>query len=175
MNARWLVAVATLGAWLAGMTALQAADTWPVAKSALENGSLADPALEAPIERVVQFGTATGAMMIWPNTLTFDKNQLYKLVINNPSNMTHYVSVPEFAAAVQTKKLTVEGGEVTRSSNPWRHILPSSADVTEEIMLSPGGKLEWLFVAEHAGDFGIACAVPGHAKAGMAGKVRIES
>ena len=85
------------------------------------------------------------------------------------------VSVPEFAAAVQTKKLTVEGGEVTRSSNPWRHILPSSADVTEEIMLSPGGKLEWLFVAEHAGDFGIACAVPGHAKAGMAGKVRIES
>ena len=63
MNTRWLVAVATLGAWLTGMTALQAADTWPVGKGALENGSLGDPAKGEPIERVVQFGTTTGAMM----------------------------------------------------------------------------------------------------------------
>lgn len=175
MNKRWLVAVAALGAWLAGMTALQAADTWPVGKSALENGSLGDPAMGEPIERAVQFGTAAGAMMIGPNTLTFDKNKLYKLVINNPSNMTHYVSVPEFAAAVQTKKLTVQGGQVTRSSYRWRRRMPSSAHVTEEIMLSPGGKLEWLFVAEQAGDYGIACAIPGHAKAGMVGKVKIGS
>ena len=168
MNTRLLVVAATLGAWLAGMTALQAADTWPVGKSALETGSLSGPAMETPIERVVQFGTVAGAMMIEPDTLTFDRNKLYKLVITNPSSMTHYVSVPEFEAAVQTKKLTVADFREPRMSL-------RSAQVTEGIALNPGGRLEWLFVAEQAGDFGIACAIPGHAEAGMVGKVKIGS
>ncbi len=168
MNTRLMVVAATLGAWLAGMTALQAADTWPVGKSMLDIGSPGDPALEIPIERVVQFGTVAGAMMIEPNTLTFDRNKLYRLVITNPSNMTHYVSMPEFEAAVQTKKLTVANYRQRRSFVP-------SAQVTGGIALNPGARLEWLFVAEQAGDFCIGCAIPGHVEAGMVGKVIVGS
>ena len=168
MNTRLMVVAATLGAWLAGMTALQAADTWPVGKSMLVIGSPGNPALEIPIERVVRFGTVAGAMVIEPNTLTFDRNKLYRLVITNPSNMTHYVSVPEFEAAVQTKKLTV--ADFREPSMPLR-----SAHGTEGVTLNPGARLEWLFVAEQAGDFGIGCAIPGHAKAGMVGMVKIGS
>lgn len=175
MKPQWLAAVAALGAGLAGMTVVQAADTWPVGTSALERGDPVDLAMSAPVERVMQFGTQTGAMKVGPETLGFDSNRLNKLVIINPSDVTHYISAPDFAATVQTKELKVEGGQVTRSSYRWRHDTrpPAAKRFVQEIELRPGGKLEWLFVAQQAGDYRVACTLQEHAKAGMIGTIKI--
>ncbi|MFB3061561.1 MAG: hypothetical protein ACE10C_09355, partial [Candidatus Binatia bacterium] len=51
---------------------------------------------QKPIEVIVQLSTKSGELAITPSDLKLQAGKLYRLVINNPSNSTHYLSVPRF-------------------------------------------------------------------------------
>jgi uncharacterized cupredoxin-like copper-binding protein len=43
-----------------------------------------------------------------------------------------------------------------------------------EVEVKPGGEAEWYFVPVQAGTFDLQCTIPGHAAAGMTGKLTVE-
>ncbi len=85
MKKQLIIAIAAAYAALAGLAGTHAAV----------------PSKQQPIEVTVQLGTQDSELVITPSQLKFEKNQLYTLVLNNPSNITHYLSVPRFGAAVR--------------------------------------------------------------------------
>jgi uncharacterized cupredoxin-like copper-binding protein len=106
---------------------------------------------QKPIEVIVQLSTKSGELAITPSDLRLQTGKRYRLVINNPSNSTHYLSVPRFGSAVWTAKIDVQGGVVNRTGfqNPKRAILARSAATfsykVQEIELRPGGMAQWTF------------------------------
>lgn len=153
-----IIAVVAVCAALAGLT-----------------GTQADHSKQKPIEVSVQFGTKSGDLVITPSELKFQRGQLYKLIINNSSNVTHYLSVPRFGAAVWT--VGVRGGELnrTRSQNPKRPTLARPADTflyqVQEIKVRRGGTAAWTLMPIQAGSYPFGCGISAHAEAGMVGNI----
>lgn len=125
-----------------------------------------------PIEVVLRFGSATDGFELSPNMLQLETGKPYKLVITNPSSTTHYVTAPEFAAAVSTRKVEITGGNVERKRFLRTKLgIPRRLPVIGEIELRAGGKAEWYFTGNDAGRFPIECGIPAHAQAGMVGMI----
>ena len=122
--------------------------------------SAADLSKQTPIEVRVSLGSEGGDLAFFPNELTFETGKLYKLVLENPSTSKHYFSALRFAAAVWTRKVETEHAEIKGA--------------IREIELKIGGGAEWYFVPVQAGTFGLKCTIPGHAEAGMVGKITVE-
>lgn len=164
MKKQLIIAVATVYAALAGLVGAQAAV----------------PSKQQPIEVTVQLGTQDSELVIIPSQLKFEKNQLYTLVLNNPSNITHYLSVPRFGAAVRTSKIDLHGGEVIRTGfqHSPRPILARSAATfsykVKEIAVRPGGMVAWTFTPVRAGSYKFGCGIPAHAHEGMVGKILVK-
>ncbi len=140
-----LIAVAALYAAFAGLTGTQAAPTW-VNK-----------------EVVMQLGTSSNDFMIAPAELDFQTGKSYKLIITNPSKVTHLLSMPEFGGKVLTAKVAVHGGKVNRSG--YR---------VSKIEVKPGGTAEWYFEPVKVGSYWVMCGIPTHAKAGMTAKIVVQ-
>lgn len=158
MKKQLIIAVAAAYAALAGLAGAQAAV----------------PSKQQPIEVTVQLGTQDSELVITPSQLKFEKNQLYKLVINNPSNITHYLSVPRFGSAVRTAKIDVQGGEVNRTG--FQLVARSGATLSrkvKEIELRPGGMAQWTFTPVQTGRYKMGCGVPAHAQAGMVSHILV--
>ena len=152
MKKQLIIAVAAAYAALAGLAGAQAA----------EFGQ------QKPIEVIVQLSTKSGELAITPSNLRLQTGKRYKPVINNPSNSTHYLSVPRFGAAVWTAKIDVQGGEVNRTG--FQLVARSGATLSrkvKEIELRPGGMAQWTFTPLQTGSYEIGCGVPAHAQAGM--------
>ena len=123
------------------------------AMAGLAGAQAAEFVKQEPIEVIVQLGTKSGELEISPSELKLKAGKLYRLVLNNPSNITHYLSVPQFGIAVQTTKIDVQGGEVYRMG--FRHARPrilarSVANSAfyygvKEIELRAGGMAQWTF------------------------------
>ncbi len=114
---------------------------------------------QEPIEVNVALGSAGGALRFIPSDITFEAGKLYIVVLKNPSPAKHYFSPPGFAASVWTRKIEVGNTEI-------------KGDV-REIELKPGGEAEWFFVPVKAGTYELRCTIPGHAEAGMVGKLTV--
>jgi uncharacterized cupredoxin-like copper-binding protein len=179
-----MVAIATLGVWMAGFAGVQAGTSQNIieltAPTAMQDVALArygvdrhpplatqyaglarygvdrHPPLATqyagltgpePIQVVLQFGTETRNLALTPETLRFEKGKLYKLVIVNPSKTAHFVSAPEFGAAID------------------------SISLTQGVALRQGDQQVWYFVADQAGTYDIMCGHKAHADAGMVGKI----
>ena len=127
--------------------------------AALAGAQAADLSKQEPIEMVIQLGTESGELVFKPNKLTFEMGKLYKLVLQNPSGVKHYLSGLRFAAAVWTRK--VETGQA------------GIKGAIREIKLLPGGEAEWYFVPVQAGTFDFGCTISVHAEADMVGKITI--
>ena len=156
MNRYTIIAVAAVYSTLAGLAGAQAA----------EFGK------QKPIEVIVQLSTKGGELAITPSDLKLQAGKLYKLVINNPSNSTHYLSVPRFGAAVRTAKIDVQGGEVIRTG--FQLVARSGATSSykvKEIELRLGGTAQWTFTPVQTGRYKMGCGVPAHAQAGMVGHI----
>ncbi|MFQ5775636.1 MAG: plastocyanin/azurin family copper-binding protein [Kiloniellaceae bacterium] len=125
---------------------------WPAAA--------ADLSKQNPVEVRVALGTKGGELVFSPNALSFETGKLYKLVVTNPSPYKHYFSALRFATAVWTRKVETEGAEIKGA--------------VREIELKPGGSAEWFFVPVQAGTFNLKCTIPGHAEAGMVGKITVK-
>ncbi len=163
MKKQLIIAVAAAYAALAGLAGAQAA----------EFGK------QRPIEVIVQLSTKSGELAITPSDLRLQTGKRYRLVINNPSNLTHYLSVPRFGSAVWTAKIDVQGGVVNRTGfqNPKRAILARSAATfsykVQEIELRPGGMAQWTFTPVQTGRYKMGCGIPAHAQAGMVSHILV--
>ncbi|MCH8152733.1 MAG: copper-binding protein [Planctomycetes bacterium] len=143
------------------------------ASLAVPMGAQAAATIErGPIEVVLRFGSATDGFELSPNMLQLETGKPYKLVITNPSSTTHYITAPEFAAAVSTRKVEITGGNVERKRFLRTKLgIPRRLPVIGEIELRAGGKAEWYFTGNDAGRFPIECGIPAHAQAGMVGMI----
>lgn len=137
-----LIAVAGLYAAFAGFSSTQAAPTW------------------SDNEVVMQLGTSSNDMVIAPAELDFQAGKSYKLIITNPSKVTHLLTMPEFGRAVLTAKVDVHGGKVNRSG--FR---------VYKVEVQPGGTAEWHFEPVKVGSYWVMCGIPTHAKAGMTANI----
>lgn len=146
------------------------------ASLAVPMGAQAAATIErGPIEVVLSFGSATDGFELSPNMLQLETGKPYKLVITNPSSTTHYVTAPEFAAAVSTRKVEITGGNVERKRFLRTKLgIPRRLPLIGEIELRAGGKAEWYFTGNDAGRFPIECGIPAHAQAGMVGMIIVD-
>lgn len=151
------------------------------AYAGLAGAQVAELATQEPIEVIVQLGTKSGELAITPSELELQAGKVYRFVLNNPSNITHYLSVPRFGSTVQTDNINVQGGEVTRTGirRPPSPIRPRSVATStfsyevNEIELRPGGMAQWTFTPVQAGSYKLGCGVPAHAQAGMASNILV--
>ncbi|MDH3671514.1 MAG: sulfocyanin-like copper-binding protein [Gammaproteobacteria bacterium] len=137
-----LIAVAALYTAFAGFTGTQAAPTW------------------VDKEVVMQLGTSSNDFMIAPAELDFQTGKSYKLVITNPSKVTHLLTMPEFGRTVLTAKVDIHDGKVDRSGHR-----------IYKIEVQPGGTAEWYFEPVKVGSYWVMCGIATHAKAGMTAKL----
>lgn len=86
------------------------------AMAGLVGAQAAEFSKQEPIEVTVQLGTKSGELAISPSELKLQADKLYRFVLNNPSNITHYLSVPGFGGTVRTDKIDVQGGTGQTSS-----------------------------------------------------------
>ena len=133
---------------------------------------------QMPIEMVLALGTKSGEPVITPSELKLQTGKLYKLIVINPSDATHYLSVPEFGTAVHTSKIDAQGGAVKRTGfqNPRATLArsaTSSSRKVQEIEVRPGAAAVWYFTPVRTGSYKFGCAIPAHADEGMVGKILV--
>ncbi len=151
-----LITVVAICSSLGGIMGAHAADTWAMHGWPVH-------------EVVVQFGTVRGDLEIAPNLLELQAGELYRMVVNNPSDSIHYFSVPEFGTTVLTTKVIVipRGGPYLVRADagfPFKE---------QRIQLRPGATLEWVFIPVKAGHYKFGCSAPDHVSAGMVGDIRV--
>ncbi len=161
------VATAIVWAWSGGIVSVEAVDTWPVEQSYMNHSQ------QQPIEVVIQLGTAGGNLVITPRNLVFEKGKLYKVVLKNPSDVEHRLSVVSLASSVKTlAKPAVDRGEVKGGLN-LKTRGPSFGYRVREIEVAPGGTAEWSFIPVREARVDIGCKIDGHAEAGMVATINI--
>ena len=125
-----------------------------------------DLTLQQPVEVRVQMGDGRNALRFFPDVLNFETGRLYRLVLANPSPQKHYFSSDGLAQAVLTRKVQVNGYDGKPIAEVKGHV--------REIEVHPYGTTEWWFVPVKAGQLDdLKCTIPGHAEAGMVGRIRI--
>ena len=161
------VATAAVWAWSGGMVSVEAVDTQPVEQSSM------DISQQEPIEVVIQLGTASGDLVITPRNLVFEIGKLYTVVLKNPSDVEHRLSVVSVASAVKTlAEPAVDHGEVKGGPTMKSRGRPFGYRV-REIDVAPGGTAVWTFKAVREAGVDIGCKIDGHAKAGMVATINI--
>lgn len=117
---------------------------------------------QQPAERVpLHLGTAAGDLRFDPDQLTFIAGQRYTLTLDNPSPEKHYFTAKDFADALWTQK--VEAGNVEVKG------------AIHELELKPGAVADWTFIPQKPGTYPLHCSIPGHAEAGMVGRITIQA
>ena len=161
------VVTAVVWTWLGGIVSVEAVDTWPVEQPYM------DLSQQQPIEVVVQLGTASGDMVITPRNLVFEKGKLYTVVLKNPSDVEHRLSIVSVASAVKSLILpTIDRREVIGGLD-FKIRGRSSGYRVREIKVAPGGTAEWSFIPVREASVDIGCKIDGHAKAGMVATINI--
>ena len=102
---------------------------------------------QEPIQMVLLVGTVNDDFALTPKTLRFEKGKQYRLLIKNPSRVTHYISAPKFGAAIGSRSLM------------------------QSVALNQNDQHLWNFVADQEGAYDIRCGIETHAEAGMVGKI----
>jgi uncharacterized cupredoxin-like copper-binding protein len=114
---------------------------------------------QPPIEIKVSLGNAANELEFVPDTLQFSAGKRYQLTLTNPSNSKHYFTAKDFADGIWSQK--VEAGNVEIKG------------AIHELELKPGATAEWVFIPIKSGTYELHCSIPGHAAAGMVGKLAV--
>lgn len=118
------------------------------------------------IEVNVAVGSADGAMQFFPQELTFERGNYYKLVITNPSNEDHYFTSDAFSTHIFTRKIEVKD----KAGKTVAEIHGAINDME----LKPGASVEWFFFPMTKGkDLKLFCHKKGHKALGMVGSINI--
>ncbi len=112
-HSRISIPVAALWGCLAGFPSVQAADNF--------TPSTTDSTDQQIIEVRIQLGTKTNELVLVPQSARFENGKIYRLVIENPSEMTHYFLASTFGGkAVQTRMLEISTGVKTKKPQHYR-------------------------------------------------------
>lgn len=118
------------------------------------------------IEVNVTVGSDNGEMKFFPEVLTFERGNYYKLVITNPSKEDHYFTSDAFSTHIFTRKI-----EVKDSAGKTVAEIHGSINDME---LKPGAKVEWFFFPMTKGkNLKLFCHKKGHEALGMVGSINI--
>ncbi|EKQ68287.1 putative copper-binding protein [Leptolyngbyaceae cyanobacterium JSC-12] len=107
----------------------------------------------------VHLGNTSNELKFVPNAIEFAAGKRYKLVLDNPSNSKHYFTAKDFADNIWSQK--VEAGNVEVKG------------AIHEVELKPGAIADWVFIPIRTGTYELHCSIPGHAEAGMVGKLTV--
>ena len=122
---------------------------------------------QTPTDIKVQLGDEKNSRRFVPDMIELETGKLYRLILSNPCAEKHYFSSEGLSQAVFTRKVQVNGAE--------GKALAEVKGVIREIEVYPNAVTEWWFVPIKAGQFGdLKCTVPGHAEAGMVGRITIK-
>jgi uncharacterized cupredoxin-like copper-binding protein len=122
---------------------------------------------QMPIDIKVQLGDEKNALRFVPDKIELETGKLYRLILSNPSAEKHYFSSEGLSQAAFTRKVQVNGAD--------GKALAEVKGVIREIEVYPNAVTEWWFVPIKAGQFGdLKCTIPGHAEAGMVGRITIK-
>lgn len=121
----------------------------------------ADPLRQPPVAIKVSLGNTANELKFFPDTLQFVAGKRYTLSLTNPSNSKHYFTAKDFADGIWSQK--VEAGNVEIKG------------AIHELELKPGASAEWVFIPIKSGAYELHCSIPGHAEAGMVGKLAVSA
>jgi uncharacterized cupredoxin-like copper-binding protein len=122
---------------------------------------------QKPIDIKVQLGDEKNSLRFVPDMIELETGKLYRLILSNPSAEKHYFSSEGLSQAAFTRKVQVNGAD--------GKALAEVKGVIREIEVYPNAVTEWWFVPIKAGQFGdLKCTIPGHAEAGMVGRITIK-
>jgi len=122
---------------------------------------------QKPIDIKVQLGDEKNSRRFVPDMIELETGKLYRLILSNPSPEKHYFSSEGLSQAAFTRKVQVNGAD--------GKALAEVKGVIREIEVYPDAVTEWWFVPIKAGQFGdLKCTIPGHAEAGMVGRITIK-
>ena len=158
MKRQIFTAIAAVGVAVAGLTAAHAADTW----------------FEQNLR--MEVGTTHNDFVVTPSNRTLLRGMKYRLLISNPSTMTHYLSLAELNDAVRTVDVALsDSSQVMKAPDARTTTNPHSDMVitARPIELRPAETIEWVFTPVRRGDYAFACLIPDHAKAGMHGRFEV--
>jgi uncharacterized cupredoxin-like copper-binding protein len=116
---------------------------------------------QAAIAVTVSLGTATNELTFVPKHLEFVAGKRYTLTLSNPSALKHYFTAKDFADAIWTQNVKAGNVEVKGAIH--------------DLELKPGAQAIWTFIPIKSGSYELHCSVPGHAAAGMVGKLTISA
>ena len=118
------------------------------------------------IEVKVEVGSKDGAMKFFPDKLSFERGNYYKLVISNPSEHEHYFTSDAFSTHIFTRKIEVKNAS-------GKTIAEIHGAVTD-MELKPGSQVEWYFFPMTKGkNLRLYCHKKGHEALGMVGSIDI--
>ena len=118
------------------------------------------------IEVTVNVGSEDGAMKFFPQELTFERGNYYKLVINNPSNDEHYFTSDAFSTHIFTRKIEVK--------DKAGKTIAEIHGAINDMELKPGASVEWFFFPMTKGkSLKLFCHKKGHEALGMVGTINI--
>ena len=119
-----------------------------------------------PIEVKVAVGSVDGAMKFFPEKLTFERGNYYKLVISNPSSDEHYFTSDAFSTHIFTRKIEVK-------DTNGKTVAEIHGAVTD-MEVKPGSQVEWYFFPMTKGkNLRLYCHKKGHEALGMVGSIDI--
>ena len=146
--------------WMAGISAVQAADTWPVP------GYGPGPGLfnQVPAEISLTLSGRGLDMTIEPRRIYLTAGSFYQLTITNNSQETHFFWAPAFAGfAAEMRVVDVRPGNLwTRIGGP-----PGEEYTTPEVEIGPGGVAVLEILPVLAGQYKAGCSNPKHHRSGM--------
>jgi len=183
-----LVAIATLGVWMAGFASVQAGTSQDIvdltAPTAIRDVALAGPGADRhdPLARRYVELTRYGADRHPPLA-----TQYAELTGQDPIQVVLQFGTETKNFAMTPKALRLEKGKLYRLVivNPSKtaHFVLApefgaaidSIHLTQGVALRQGDQQVWYFAADQAGTYGIMCGYNAHAKAGMVGKINVSS
>lgn len=139
MNARLKFAAATLCAMLLGIPAAQSDDYF------------------ASTDLYVELGTAEGDFAAFPGNLKVEVGEIYRLILRNPSPLTHVAMAPEFGGTVVTTG-------IRRLPQGVPHM---TGTIAGGIEVRSGETTELYFVPFKQGRYKLFCEDRMHTAAGM--------
>ena len=118
------------------------------------------------IEVKVEAGSSDGQLIFTPNEFTFERGKYYKLVISNPSPVSHYFSSDAFATHIFTRKIEVAGEN--------GKTLAEIHGAIHDLELNPNTTVEWFFYPMTKGkNLKLYCHKKDHEEMGMVGTINI--
>jgi uncharacterized cupredoxin-like copper-binding protein len=120
------------------------------------------------IDVPLEMGSNDEGMYFKPDHFEFETGQAYKLIMSNPDEIKHEVSLNEMTERIFTRKIEISDAEGNLVAEIKGHIT--------EVEIGPHQTVEWFFVPIQTIDepTEITCEIPGHYEAGMRASVIIK-